>query len=492
MKRNTAVKKTCHTIPPSDRKPAARKNTVLIADDDETSRRIFSHFVRKMGYTALVVQNGMECIESITEQSPDVILLDINMPGKDGFEVMLHMKTEHIKTPVIIITASHDIPQAVKCIKLGAYEYLTKPLNIDRLEIVMRNSLAESALQIEVKNLKKELRTRDIFQHIIGRSRAIKASMEQAVQVMETDLNVLILGESGTGKELFAQAIHQGSRRNCGPFVSVNCAAISSTLADSILFGHAKGSFTGAATDHTGFFEQADKGTIFLDEIGDMEADIQAKVLRAIQERKIRRVGEKHERSVDFRVISATNRNFADAIRSNQFREDLYYRLEEFPLFLPPLRERPEDIPLLARHFLDEFASANNIEKLSFTDEALAGSKEYHWPGNIRELKNAVQRAAVTRKGDEVDSLRPILKHGNGSTAGHPASALAGSAAQRSAGHGPDMQSYSLEEHEREAILKAYKASNGNLTKTARMLGIGRATLYRKLDKFGLEYLKTG
>jgi len=484
------VDKTYPRVPKRAAKAPPGKSTVLIADDDETSRRIFSHFVRKMGYNAVVVKDGRECIEAVTDQSPDVVLLDINMPGKDGFEVMLFMRTENITLPVIIITASHDIPQVVRCIKLGAYDYLTKPLNIDRLEIVMRNALADSALQGQDKSLKRELRARDIFCHIIGRSRALKSSMEQAMQVMETDLNVLILGESGTGKELFAQAIHQGSRCSRGPFVSVNCAAISSTLADSILFGHAKGSFTGATTDHTGFFEQADKGTIFLDEIGDMESDIQAKVLRAIQERKIRRVGEKHERAVDFRVISATNRNFTDAIRSNQFREDLYYRLEEFPLYLPPLRERADDVPLLAQHFLEEFASAHNIEKLSFSEAALEGSKSYEWPGNIRELKNAVQRAAVTRKGETVDELRPLHPHGAAGRAGQAPHRP--SAPSAPPGHGQDMQSYSLEEHEREAILKAYRASNGNLTRTAKMLGIGRATLYRKLDKFGLEYLKTG
>nr|WP_318656934.1 sigma-54 dependent transcriptional regulator [Chlorobium phaeovibrioides] len=316
--------------------------------------------------------------------------------------------------------------------------------------------------------------------------------MTQAMQVMETGLNVLILGESGTGKELFAEAIHRGSRRSSGPFVSVNCAAISSSLADSILFGHAKGSFTGAGSDHMGYFEQADQGTIFLDEIGDMGSDIQAKVLRVIQERKIRRVGEKQERKTDFRVISATNRNFNDAI-DGQFREDLYYRLEEFPLFLPALRERPEDIPLLCRHFLDEFSSANNLGKITMSDTALSASENHRWPGNIRELKNAVQRAAVTRKDDVIETLEPNIIPGSMKPAYAPPALLPPAAEYGlQPSDSPDTNSYSLEEHEREAILKAYKAALGNLTKTAGILGIGRATLYRKLDKFGLEYLKTG
>ncbi len=477
------------------RNAATRKSVVLIADDDNTSRRILSHFVQKMGYQPIVAVDGEECISGIEEHAPDVILLDINMPKKDGFEVMLHMKAHNIATPVIMITASHDIPHVVKCIKLGAFEYLTKPLSIDRLEIVMRNALSQSALQGEVQLLKKVLKTQSIFHRIVGKSEAVKLAIEQVMQVMETDLNVLILGESGTGKELFAQAIHEGSKRKNGPFVSVNCAAISNNLADSLLFGHVKGSFTGANNDHMGFFEQADNGTIFLDEIGDMNSDIQAKVLRALQERKIRRVGEKSERSVNFRVISATNRDFSLAIKNNQFREDLYYRLEEFTLLIPPLRERREDIPLIAKHFLFEFASSNEIETLQFGPNAFENLAGYQWPGNIRELKNAIQRSAVTRKGNIIETLRAGLLPGSAqrepSDRGIVTHLTEIPQQEERNGNGTTI-AYSLEEHERDAIIKAYKASHGNLTRTARLLGIGRATLYRKLDKFGLEYLKTG
>ncbi|MGB8246955.1 MAG: sigma-54 dependent transcriptional regulator, partial [Chlorobium sp.] len=282
--------------------------------------------------------------------------------------------------------------------------------------------------------------------------------------------------------------LHNGSKRKNGPFISVNCAAISNDLADSLLFGHVKGSFTGANNDHTGFFEQADRGTIFLDEIGDMNSDIQAKVLRALQEHKIRKVGEKAEKTVDFRVISATNRDFSEAIMNNQFREDLYFRLEEFPLFIPPLRDRDEDIKQLAKHFLDEFASANNLEPLQFSEEAMASLMEYGWPGNIRELKNAVQRAAVTRKSNVIELLHTPRIHGK-SPSQQPV-------LQKKAEECPPaVQSsplLSLEDHEREAILKACDASKGNLTRTAKMLGIGRATLYRKLDKFQLQHLKNG
>jgi len=461
-----------------------KKCNVLIADDDETSRRVVSHFVSKMGYQPHLASDGEECIKIAQEQEMNVLLLDISMPKKNGFDVMSYFKENGITMPVIVVTSSYEIPLAVKCIKMGAFEYLTKPVSIERLEIVLRNALAESQLQNEVFKLQKELKSKELFQNIIGKSLAIRDTMEQAMKVMETDLNVLILGESGTGKELFAQSIHNGSKRKNGPFVSVNCAAISSDLADSLLFGHVKGAFTGANNDHTGFFEQAHKGTIFLDEIGDMNSDIQAKVLRALQEHKIRKVGEKSEKTVDFRVISATNRDFSLAIMNNQFREDLYYRLEEFPLCIPPLRDREADISLLANHFLGEFASANNLEPLKFSAEALSDLMDYPWPGNIRELKNAVQRAAVTRKGTTIDILQAPRIHGK-TPLQHQQQQQ-----QQEQTEAPPAPAVSLEDHEREAIMKAYGVSRGNLTRTAKVLGIGRATLYRKLDKFNLQHLK--
>ena len=470
-----------------------QKRAVLIADDDSTSRLILSHFVQKMGYTTVMAEDGDMCLQCIAEQPFDVILLDINMPKKDGFDVMLHLKDSNITTPVIMVTASNDIPYAVKCIKLGAFEYLTKPLTIERLEIVMRNAFRESSLKNQVQLLQKELKNKELFHNIIGKSSAIKQTMEQVRQVMDTDLNVLILGESGTGKELFAQAIHYGSNRNKGPFISVNCATISNNLAESLLFGHVKGSFTGANNDHTGFFEQANHGTLFLDEIGDMNSDVQAKILRVLQERKIRKVGGRTEIDVNIRIISATNRDFAQAIKNNLFREDLYYRLEEFLLFIPTLRDRAEDIPLLAKHFLDEFSRTNNIEPLQFESESLKILESYQWPGNIRELKNAVQRSAVTRKGNVIEIMHKALLPG--SNQAPPSVTLLPETVVETflpSDTNSNHTSYTLEEHERDAIIKAYKASHGNLTRTSRMLGIGRATLYRKLSKFGLEYLKTG
>ncbi|WP_416145753.1 sigma-54 interaction domain-containing protein [Prosthecochloris sp. SCSIO W1103] len=319
---------------------------------------------------------------------------------------------------------------------------------------------------------------------------------------METEVNVLVIGESGTGKELFAQAIHSGSKRKNGPFVTINCAAISNELADSLLFGHVKGSFTGANSDHTGFFEQADGGTILLDEIGDMSLDIQAKVLRVLQERKIRRVGEKKERSVDFRLISATHKDFSDAIKNKTFRADLYYRLEEYPLLIPPLRERREDIPLLANHFLDSFCTANNIDPISFSASVLENLSMYDWPGNIRELQNIVRRAAINRSGDEITSI-PFLPQ----THMQEAAALSPSdqshidkpaPPEPKEQKAPDIppaettapeqgKALLLKNAELQTILKAYELAGGNQTRTAEILGISRSSLYRKLKKFGIE-----
>uniref|UniRef100_B3EPL1 Two component, sigma54 specific, transcriptional regulator, Fis family n=1 Tax=Chlorobium phaeobacteroides (strain BS1) TaxID=331678 RepID=B3EPL1_CHLPB len=474
-----------HHKKPNDDSGQNKHYRVLVADDHKSTRIVLNHFLKKMGYLPIEAVDGNECVSILEKEKIDILLLDINMPNKDGSEVMNYLQKQGITIPVIMITALDDIPNTVKFIKMGAYEYLTKPLDFDRLQIVMRNAISESALHDKVSQLKKELKSKEIFRNIIGKSAQIKQTMEQALHVMETDLNVLIIGESGTGKELFAQAIHEGSKRKNGPFISVNCAAISHELAESLLFGHTKGSFTGANNDHQGFFEQADGGTLFLDEIGDMNADIQAKVLRAIQEKKIRRVGEKSERSIDFRVISATHWDFAQALDSNSFRDDLYYRLEEFPLYLPPLRERKEDVPFLAKHFLEEFCSANNLKQLSFSHEALEEIEEYHWPGNIRELKNAIQRTAISCKNS--DEIASILSHKGGRLRKNatPLAAEENGIQIETADRKTKIQS--LEEIERHAIEETFKACEGNPTKTAQVLGIGRATLYRKLKKFGLN-----
>ncbi len=468
------------------------KPNVLIADDSAGTRTLISHVITKLGYNALTANDGNACIHSLSSEKVDLLLLDLNMPGKNGMEVLSYLQASDIALPVIMITASDDISQAVQCIKMGAYEYLTKPVKNDRLEITVSNALSESNLKKKVQLLEKELEQQNIFRRIYGESPALKKCIEQAIQVMETEVNVLVIGESGTGKELFAQAIHNGSKRKKGPFVTINCAAISNELADSLLFGHVKGSFTGANSDHTGFFEQADSGTIFLDEIGDMNLDIQAKVLRVLQEKKIRRVGEKKERAVDFRLVSATHKDFSDAIKNETFRADLYYRLEEYPLFIPSLRERREDVPLLANHFLESFCTANNIEQLALSKSVLDKLSEYDWPGNIRELQNIVRRAAINRKGNEIDSVPLLFQSKPQEKAALPER----SAAEKSPPSAfapvppaPEQKSKGLllKNAELQAIIKAYELTGGNQTKTAEILGISRSSLYRKLKKFGIE-----
>ncbi len=479
-----------------------KKHNVLIADDSSVMRRLIGHVIKKLGYNALTANDGNACIHMLNSEKIDLLLLDINMPEKNGMEVLSYLQANDMALPVIMITADDDVSQAVQCIKMGAYEYLTKPVQNDRLEITVANALSELNLKKKVQLLEKELRQQDIFRRIHGKSSALQDCIEQAMQVMETEVNVLLIGESGTGKELFAQAIHNGSKRKNGPFVTINCAAISNELADSLLFGHVKGSFTGANNDHTGFFEQADGGTIFLDEIGDMNLDIQAKVLRVLQERKIRRVGEKKERAVDFRLISATHKDFTGAINNETFRADLFYRLEEYPLAIPPLRKRSEDIALLANHFLESFCTANNIESLSFSDEALDTLRTYQWPGNIRELQNIVRRSAINRKGSVIESVPILVAADRPEKSGEDSPMpLSGTASASSPGiQQPSVtppplsasakgygKEYLLKNAELQAIVKAYEATGGNQTKTAQVLGISRSSLYRRLKKYGIE-----
>lgn len=488
-------------LPPMNN-PEKKKTNVLIADDSAVMRTLIGHVINKLGYSTLTAKDGDACIHMLNSEKVDLLLLDLNMPGKNGMEVLSYLRANDMVLPVIMITASDDISQAVQCIKMGAYEYLTKPVKNDRLEITVSNALSELNLKKKVQLLEKELKHQNIFRRIHGESPALKKCIEQAMQVMETEVNVLLIGESGTGKELFAQAIHSGSKRKNGPFVTINCAAISNELSDSLLFGHVKGSFTGANSDHAGFFEQADGGTIFLDEIGDMNLDIQAKVLRVLQEKKIRRVGEKKERAVDFRLVSATHKDFSDAIKNETFRADLYYRLEEYPLVIPPLRERREDIPFLANLFLESFCTANNIEALSFSRPVLEKLAGYDWPGNVRELQNIVRRAAINRNGNEIASVPLLFQNGTGeeSTTSPPAAepVKENPSAEEEKQNAPAEQPPAvplphygkellLKNAELQTIIKAYEVAGGNQTKTAEILGISRSSLYRKLKKYGIE-----
>ena len=454
---------------------------ILIADDEPSILTLHSHMVKELGYTPVLAADGDDCLSKL---GPEIkaLLLDIKMPGKDGIEVLTLVKKNYPQIPVVMISALHDVETAVKAIKIGAFDYLTKPVDFDRLSTVLRNVLEVSDLKEEVHELQDKLRQSELFSDIVGESTKVNEVFDLVNRVLETDINVLIIGESGTGKELVARALHQGSKRREGPFVAVNCSAIASELADSLLFGHKRGSFTGATEDRAGLFEQADKGTIFLDEIGDMEMEIQVKILRILEEKTVRRVGEKNERSINFRVITATNRDLAQAISENQFRKDLYFRLEEYPIFLPPLRERKEDIPMLAQHFLIEFCESNNMPQKKISEQAIQTLINYNWPGNIRELKNVVRRSAV-RTGETIVNELSFSTIEN-SLAGTRKDSLKPPAALEVP---KDNKFTPLDKIEKDAIEKAYFFSDRNAAEAAKLLGISRATMYRKLKKLGYE-----
>lgn len=456
----------------------AHKPQILIADDEPRILRLLSYNVQRLGYTQLMARDGEECIKELDASEISAILLDIKMPKKDGLEVLAHVQENFPRIPVIIVSAVQDINTAVKAIKMGAYDYLTKPINIERLSTVLRNALAMWELREEVGSLQDELRRSELFADIVGESKQLQDVFNHIDRVLKTDVSTLIIGESGTGKELLARAIHRGSKRRNGPFVVVNCAAITHELAESLLFGHRKGSFTGATEDRMGYFEQADQGTIFLDEIGNMAMNVQAKVLRILEEKFVRRIGEKTERKLDFRVISATNCDLTKAIEENSFRKDLYFRLEEYPIYIPPLRERKEDIPLLIRHFLREFCESNEMELKKFSKQAVFKLLNHTWPGNIRELRNVVTRAAIRSAGAVIEDVafsdmeEIPLPGENLST-------------ERTEVIGEDV--VSLYKIERDAVQRAYRFADRNAAEAAKLLGISRATMYRKLKKIGLE-----
>lgn len=469
-----------------------KKHTIMVVDDEMNIRRLVSYNLEKLGYNIVTASDGLEAKEKIDQNAPDILVLDINMPNLDGIEILKYVESNFLSLPVIMITASNEVSQAVECMKLGAFDYLTKPIDIVRLRATIKNALEVHDLKYEVKELKKEI-IKNSFNHgIYGSSEKIKNVLEQVERVAGTDLNVLIVGESGSGKELISKAVHHASKRRNGPFIPVNCAAITQELSDSLFFGHKKGSFTGATEDRIGFFEQANGGTLFLDEIAEMNMELQAKILRVIEERVIRRVGEKEERKVDFRLVSATNRNFSDSIDKSTFRSDLFYRLEEFPIQIPPLRERTEDIPILADYFLETFCSENGFQRKYFSPDSVADLKEHNWPGNIRELKNTIRRSAINTHGEHVEKIvfslvqsatnqRPSAEKEKQSMPSEIGDKIEENEIKQSA-----VKNYNLDDIEKQTIYNAFLKTNGNVSEAAKVLGISRATIYRKMEKFGL------
>ncbi|MBW2305696.1 MAG: sigma-54-dependent Fis family transcriptional regulator [Deltaproteobacteria bacterium] len=455
-----------------DRKP------ILVADDEESIRLMLRANLESEGYQVEEAVNGKEAVEAVKASWFNAVLLDIRMPDMGGIEALKSIHADHPTIPVIMMTAYGSIPQAVECLQIGASDYLTKPLDIEELLVKLERVLQVRKLQEE--NLLQKERLGELFDlsHIIGKSPAFLKVLETVQLVAPTDATVLILGETGTGKEIIANLIHEGSKRAKGPFVKVNCAALTETLLESELFGHEKGSFTGAHQRREGRFQMASKGSIFLDEIGDMSLATQAKVLRVLQGGEFEPVGSSQTIKVDVRVIAATNRDLQKEAESGNFRQDLFYRLNVVPLQIPPLRDRKEDIPLLAEYFLNKYSSKNRKKDImGFEPKALDILIRHHWPGNVRELENAVERAVIMCRSALISprDLPQVLQESGG---------------EETPAIFPE--DTSLKEMEKQWILQTLEKAEGNRTRAAEILGITRRTLQMKLSEYGITQARKG
>ena len=447
-------------------------------DDDSAHRTMLRTLINGWGYAVAEADDGSSAIEKIKETPYDLVLMDVRMVRVSGLEALETIKAYNPAIPVIIMTAYSSVETAVSALKQGAHDYLTKPLDFDKLRLTLERTMEHTRLKEENRLLRETLGQQFDSQNIIGKSPAMLKLLETVSQVAPSEATVLISGESGTGKELIAGAIHFNSLRKNGPFVKINCAAITETLLESELFGHEKGAFTGADRRKEGRFSQADGGTLFLDEVSEMSLMMQVKLLRVLQEREFNRVGGEATIQVDVRVIAATNKNLAYQINQGGFREDLYYRLNVVELKVPPLSDRREDIPLLADHFLEMFAAKNRKEIKGFTPGAMDNLIRYDWPGNVRELMNAIERAVVLARTSYLDEadfpfMRDFSKAHNPQSSNRPDAPLL-------QGEVP------LAEIEKTAILKTLEAADGNKSETARRLGITRKTLHKKLKAYGV------
>jgi DNA-binding NtrC family response regulator len=484
--------------------------SILIADDDAVQRRLVENMVQKCGYEAVVVESGDAAVALLTgADAPaiDAMVLDLVMPGLDGMGVLTKIRETGINIPVIVQTAHGGIDNVVSAMRAGAQDFVVKPVGMERLQVSLRNALNASALKGELQRIRHSREGRLTFSDIITRSDAMTAVLRTAQKAAASSIPVLIEGESGVGKELFARAVHGSSERKAKPFVAVNCGAIPDNLVESILFGHEKGAFTGATDRHTGKFVEASGGTLFLDEVSELPLTAQVKLLRALQEGAVEAVGGRKPVKVDVRIISATNRKLLDRVKDGHFREDLFYRLHVLPLTIPPLRARREDIPHLLRHFLARFGAEENRTITGITGEAMAHLAQLDWPGNIRQLENAVYRAVVMSDGEQLGIADFPLVQAQATVSpdapGEPlivsSPAIQASAptmisgneipiAPLSASGTLSMLSASgevraLEEMENEIIRFAISHYRGQMSEVARRLKIGRSTLYRKLDE---------
>jgi DNA-binding NtrC family response regulator len=450
---------------------------VLIVEDEAAIRLALTGLLRREGYEVVQSECGDDALARLEAEAFDFVLTDLALGrGASGLDVLRTSRERQPETPVVMITAHGNEKIAVEAMKLGAEDYVPKPFDNDEIRLVVRRALERTRLSRENRELRARIERDFGLGNLVGRGSGMRRVFETIRKVAETDLTVLIRGESGTGKELVAQALHEASARKAGPFVAVNCAAISRELVESELFGHEKGAFTGAEARRAGRFEAAHGGTIFLDEIGDMAPDTQAKVLRVLQERRFERVGGGQPIEVDVRIVAATHRDLEKDVKADRFREDLYYRLKVVELQLPPLRERPEDLPTLAERFLAEVAGRLGRPQKRLSAEALGALVRHGWPGNVRELRNVIEQAAVLSAGEEIEVAELGLS-GPASEAGAGAAALPF----------PDAKRAAVERFEREFLLRALREHDGNISRTAEAIGMVRQSLQLKIRELGLR-----
>jgi two-component system, NtrC family, nitrogen regulation response regulator NtrX len=474
------------------------KPRILVVDDEAAIRESMRMILEYEGYEFIGAPSGQDAIVAVERDAPDLVFLDIKMPGMDGLEVLTRIKALSEQLPVVMISGHGTVGTAVEATKLGAFDFIEKPLASDRILLTVRNAVDQSRLRDENRSLRRAIEVRH---EMVGTSPLLKRIVDAVRRAAPTTATVLIQGESGVGKELVARMIHRNSLRSRERFVQVNCAAIPDELIESELFGHEKGSFTGATEKQIGKFEQADKGTIFLDEVGDMSLKTQAKVLRVLQEGEVERVGSSRTLKVDVRVIAATNKDLEKEIEKGNFREDLFFRLSVIPIHVPPLRERVEDIPVLVRHFSDQFSRENNFRPKRFMPAALEMLQRYRWKGNIRELRNTIERLIIMSSGETVDvqdlpeSLRaegarvlaPAGVDGAVTPAGTAAGGLAGSAPAANGADGPGTLREFKETAERTFLVQKLRENGWNISKTAEAIGTPRSNLYKKLEQYNIK-----
>jgi two-component system nitrogen regulation response regulator NtrX len=455
------------------------KGRILIIDDEDAIRSTLKMIFEYEGYEVLLAANAQAGLKIAESEDPDLIFLDIKMPQMDGMDVLRALKEKELPAPVVMLSGHGNVKTAVEATKLGAYDFIEKPPESELLLLVARNALSQKKLTTELRRLKLVF---DERHRMVGESAALKRVWEQIQRAAPTSATVLITGESGVGKEMVARAIHKNSLRKDEPFVQVNCAAIPEELIESELFGHEKGSFTGATEKQIGKFELAHKGTIFLDEIGDMSLKTQAKVLRVLQGGEVERIGSQKTLEVDVRVIAATNKNLEEAIEAGDFREDLFFRLSVIPIRVPPLRERPEDIPPLVEHFVEYFSREHNFKKKPVAPDAMEAMKRHPWRGNVRELRNAIERLLIMVEDPELrpEHLAEVLRRSSGGESSQAPAVAAGS-----------LKDFK-ESAERAYLVQKLRDNRWNISATANAIGTPRSNLYKKLEQYGISQEKDG